>query len=55
MRARASAHVLPLVLSAMMAGYGSSQELTQERKLYDDLCARGHDVWRMFYEGTDSA
>lgn len=55
MRARASAHVLPLVLSAMMVGCGSSQELTQARKDYDDMCARGHNVWRMFYHGTDSA
>lgn len=28
--------------------------LTQDRKLYDDMCARGHNVWRMYYEGTDS-
>ena len=25
------------------------------RSLYDDYCARGHNVWRMFYQGTDSA
>lgn len=29
--------------------------VTQERKLYDDICDRGHNVWRMYYEGTDSA
>lgn len=29
--------------------------LTQERKEYEDMCARGANVWRMFYEGTDSA
>lgn len=29
--------------------------LTQDRKEYDDMCARGHNVWRMMYEGTDSA
>lgn len=29
--------------------------LAQDRKLYDDMCARGHNVWRMMYEGTDSA
>jgi len=29
--------------------------LTQERTLYDDLCARGSNVWRMYYQGTDSA
>lgn len=29
--------------------------LTQDRKLYDDMCARGHNVWRMMYEGSDSS
>lgn len=29
--------------------------VTQERQLYDDLCARGSNVWRMYYQGTDTA
>ncbi len=42
----------------MLCGCRYNAELhrvTQERKLYDDLCARGQSVWRMYYEGTDTA
>lgn len=55
MFARASAHVLAIILSTLIAGCGSSQELTQARKDYDEMCARGTNVWRLFYHGTDSA
>ncbi len=45
----------PLIAACLvMAACTSSQPLTQERKLYDDMCARGGNVWRMFYGGTDS-
>jgi hypothetical protein len=43
---------------AVLAGCHYDKELhriTQERMLYDDLCARGSNVWRMYYQGSDSA
>ncbi len=48
---------LLLTASWILCGCHYKPELhrvTQERKLYDDLCARGQNVWRMYYEGTDS-
>ena len=47
-----------LMTTMVLCGCHYNMELhrvTQERKLYDDLCARGSNVWRMYYEGSDSA
>lgn len=47
-----------LMTAMVLCGCHYNMELhrvTQERKLYDDLCARGSNVWRMYYQGTDSA
>ena len=46
------------MMGFILCGYHYNVELhrvTQERQLYDDLCARGSSVWRMYYQGTDSA
>ena len=49
---------MTLTAASVMCGCHYNVELhrlTQERKLYDDLCSQNHNVWRMFYEGTDPA
>ena len=37
-----------------LIGCGAPKVLTQDRQLYDERCARGGNVWRMWYEGSDS-
>ncbi len=54
-----STRLLTIILTGcILVGCHYNAELhrsTQDRKLYDDLCARGSNVWRMYYQGTDSA
>lgn len=50
-----SGHGVLVTACLALAGCGSYRELAQERKDYDDMCARGLNVWRMYYHGTDSA
>ena len=53
-----STRLLTIILTGcILVGCHYNAELhrsTQDRKLYDDLCARGSNVWRMYYQGTDS-
>lgn len=44
-----------MALLVLLSGCRSVQELTRARKDYDEMCARGANVWRMFYKGTDSS